>query len=68
MSGSGKVKVICVDAYDREGPGRDDSLVCMAASEFWAEEIVKVLNCNNGGDPNFYKAVDVSYKLKEFEP
>ncbi len=63
------MRVICVDNFNREGPGYDDKVICVAVDLYWANKIADSLNAGVHPDgPYFYKAVADEYKLKEFEP
>jgi len=65
------MKIICVDNFNREGPGHDDKLVAIVEEPFWGEMIVVLLNTKYDRDPNnpdFFKLVEDDYKLYKFEP
>jgi hypothetical protein len=66
------MKIISVDNFDREIPGRsDDELIAQSVSAFYAETIVSALNekfCAASNSDRFFKAVPDDYKLRSYEP
>ena len=62
------MKIIRIDNFDRESVS--DVLVAKGLTKYYAELIVKLLNDKSSGDyaPNFYRAVEDTYKLYVFEP
>ena len=65
------MKIICVDNFNREGPGYDDKLIAIVEEKIWGERLVKLLNDwsqNDPYSPDFFKLVGDGHKLQEFKP
>jgi hypothetical protein len=66
------MKIICVDNFNREGPGYDDKLIAGSITEpTLGKSIVDFLNATYGSgedNPYFFKLVEDDYKLQVFEP
>lgn len=63
------MKIICVDNYDREGPGHDDKLIATTVPESTGKIIVNLLNKQT--DPlgeGYYRLVEDDHELRRFEP
>jgi hypothetical protein len=65
------VKIVCVDNFNREGPGHDDTLVASEiTSQRWADIMCEALNKKLSGSraSEFFRVVDDDYELQVFEP
>ena len=66
-----RMMIICVDNFNREGPGYDDRVVATGAfTNKEAETAVSALNALDKSPmaQKFYKVVPMDYKLYKFKP